>query len=139
MLFLLLLPCVVMVSATAGAQTPPDKLTWDQSRSVYNRRIQPPEPPEKVDWEERVTALLQEQPGDIVVTGVGDMIFNEQISNLPEPDHQQLFRLMQEADIAYGNLEFSINDHPELQRPFYNFRAPIRRSPGRWRRSASTW
>lgn len=33
------------------------------------------------------------------------------------------FRIMQEADIAYGNLEFSINDRPELQRPFYNFRA----------------
>jgi len=51
------------------------------------------------------------------------MIFNQQISRLPEPDHQQLFRLMQEADIAYGNLEFSINSRPELQRPFYNFRA----------------
>ena len=52
------------------------------------------------------------------------MIFNEQISRLPEPDHRQLLRIMQEADIAYGNLEFSINDHPELQRPFYNFRRP---------------
>ena len=31
---------------------------------------------------------------------------------------------MQEADLAYGNLEFSMNGHPELQRPFYNFRAP---------------
>jgi poly-gamma-glutamate synthesis protein (capsule biosynthesis protein) len=31
---------------------------------------------------------------------------------------------MQEADIAYGNLEFSINDRPELQRVFYNFRTP---------------
>lgn len=111
-------------AALGSAQTPADKLTWDQSKSVYNRRIHPPAPPEKVNWEERITALLKEQPGDIVITGVGDMIFNEQISNLPEPDHQQLFRLMQEADIAYGNLEFSINDHPELQRPFYNFRAP---------------
>jgi poly-gamma-glutamate capsule biosynthesis protein CapA/YwtB (metallophosphatase superfamily) len=42
---------------------------------------------------------------------------------LPEPYHQQLLRIMQEADIAYGNLEFSINAYPELQRPFYNFRA----------------
>jgi poly-gamma-glutamate synthesis protein (capsule biosynthesis protein) len=32
---------------------------------------------------------------------------------------------MQEADIAYGNLEFSINERPELQRTFYNFRAPL--------------
>jgi poly-gamma-glutamate capsule biosynthesis protein CapA/YwtB (metallophosphatase superfamily) len=108
----------------ALAQTPPEKLTWDQSRSVYNRRIHPPLPAEKVDWEGRVTALLKEEPGDIIVTAVGDMIFNEQISNLRDGEHQQLFRLMQEADIAYGNLEFSLNDHPEAQRPFYNFRAP---------------
>jgi poly-gamma-glutamate synthesis protein (capsule biosynthesis protein) len=90
---------------------------------VYNRRVRPPEPVEKIDWDGRVTALLKEEPGDIVVTGVGDMIFNSQISTLPEPYHQQLFRLMQEADVAYGNLEFSLNEHPELQRPFYNFRA----------------
>jgi len=123
---------LLLVAASAGvgirfgwAQTPPEKLTFDQSKSVYNRRIHPPLPPEKIDWDGRVTALLREQPGDVVITGVGDMIFNEQISNLPEPDHQQLFRIMQEADIAYGNLEFSINDHPELQRPFYNFRAAV--------------
>ncbi len=99
-------------------------LTFDQSRSVYNRRLRPPEPPDRVDWEARVSALLVEQPGDIVVTGVGDMIFNQQISTLPEPHHRQLLRLMQEADIAYGNLELSLNDHPEAQIPFYNFRAP---------------
>jgi len=100
-----------------------EKLTFDQSMSVDNRRIHPPEPPESVDWAGRVTALLHEQPGDVIVTAVGDMIFNEQISRLPEPDHRQLFRIMQEADLAYGNLEFSLNSHPELQRPFYNFRA----------------
>jgi len=99
-------------------------LTWDQSRSVYNRRIRPPEPAERIDWEERITALLHEDPGDVIITGVGDMIFNEQISKLAEPYHRQLFRVLQEADIAYGNLEFSLNEHPELQRPFYNFRAP---------------
>jgi poly-gamma-glutamate capsule biosynthesis protein CapA/YwtB (metallophosphatase superfamily) len=108
------------------AQAPEQKkLTWDQSKSVYNRQIHPPQPVEKIDWEGRVTAMLKEEPGDIIITGVGDMIFNEQISKLPEPVHQQLFRIMQEADIAYGNLEFSINEHPEAQRPFYNFRAPL--------------
>lgn len=102
----------------------PAALEWDQGQSVYNRRLDPPPVSDDVDWEERVTALLDEQPGDIILTAVGDMIFNHQISSLPEPDHQQLLRLMQEADIAYGNLEFSINDRPELQRPFYNFRTP---------------
>jgi poly-gamma-glutamate capsule biosynthesis protein CapA/YwtB (metallophosphatase superfamily) len=100
-------------------------LTFDQSRSVYNRRIHPAEPAAAVDWEARVTRMLREEPGDVIITGVGDMIFNQQISRLREPDHSQLLRIMQEADIAYGNLEFSLNGHPELQRPFYNFRAPV--------------
>ena len=126
-LWVLLLACAGLGwgTGTARAQAQEQKkLTWDQSKSVYNRRIRPPEPAENIPWEERVTAMLKEEPGDIIVTGVGDMIFNEQISKLPEPYHHQLFRLMQEADIAYGNLEFSINEHPEAQRPFYNFRAP---------------
>jgi len=111
-------------SISFGQAPPADKLTWDQSKSVYNRRARPPQPAESVNWEQRVTDLLKEQPGDIIITGVGDMIFNKQISKLPDPDRQQLLRIMQEADIAYGNLEFSMNDHPELQRPFYNFRTP---------------
>jgi poly-gamma-glutamate capsule biosynthesis protein CapA/YwtB (metallophosphatase superfamily) len=112
--------------AAPGAQGGDQKnLTWDQSRSVYNRRVHPLQASEKIDWDGRVTRLLKEEAGDIIITGVGDMIFNEQISRLSDPDRRNLFRLMQEADIAYGNLEFSINDHPELQRPFYNFRAPL--------------
>ena len=121
----LVIGCVIGLIGAAGAwaqQPAPKLLTFDQSMSVYNRRIHPPEPPEKVDWEGRITGLLREQPGDVIVTAVGDMIFNQQISTLREPDIRQLLRLMQEADIAYGNLEFSINEHPELQRPFYNFR-----------------
>jgi len=114
---------ITVFSAPLGAEE--KKLTWDQSQSVYNRRIHPPQPAERVDWEARVTRLLREEPGDIIITCVGDMIFNEQISRLREPDRRQLLRIMQEADIAYGNLEFSINGHPELQRPFYNFRAPL--------------
>ena len=105
------------------AQAPQGKMTWDQSKSVYNRRIRPQEAPANVNWDERITTLLKEEPGDIILTAVGDMIFNQKISDLPDPDRKGLFRIMQEADIAYGNLEFSINEHPELQRPFYNFRA----------------
>ena len=73
-------------------------------------------------WDDRVTRLLREEPGDVIVTAVGDLIFNEKISDRPEPDRRNLVRLLQEADVAYGNLEFSINERPELQKPFYNFR-----------------
>jgi len=109
----LVVGCLVgLVGASwAWSQQPtPKPITLDQSMSVYNRRIHPPEPPEKVDWEGRVTGLLREQAGDVIITAVGDMIFNEQISTLRDPERRQLLRLMQEADIAYGNLEFSIND-----------------------------
>jgi len=85
--------------AQALAATP-EPLTFDQSRSVYNRMLKPAEPADGVDWEARVDALLHEQPGDVIVTAVGDMIFNQQITTLPEPHHRQLLRLMQEADIA---------------------------------------
>ena len=122
---LLLAVVVCGLPTRSGAQAPArKKLWWDQSKSVYNRRIRPPEPAERINWEQRVTAMLKEESGDIIVTAVGDMIFNKQISNLREPFRRQLLRILQEADIAYGNLEFSINEHPELQRPFFNFRAP---------------
>jgi hypothetical protein len=101
-----------------------EMMTWDQSQSVYNRRIGPAPAPTNINWDARITELLKEEPGDVIVTAVGDMIFNKQISQLSDPDHKNIFRLLQEADIAYGNLEFSINEHPEAQRPFYNFGVP---------------
>ncbi len=114
---------LLLSAGPVWATEAPGKLTFDQSRSVTKRRIHPPEAPEKVDWAGRISTLLREEPGDVVVTAVGDMIFNEQISNLPSAEHRQLLRILQESDIACGNLEFSMNAHPEAQRPFYNFRA----------------
>lgn len=99
-------------------------LNQDDPRAVHLRQIRPKEAPEKVDWASRISALLKEEPGDTVITAVGDMIFNQPLTHLQEPERRQLFRVMQEADVAYGNMEFSLNDRPELQRPFYNFRAP---------------
>ena len=96
----------------------------DDPRSVYQRRIHPVEAAERIDWAGRIGELLKEESGDLIVTAVGDMIFNQPITQLTEPDRAGLFRIMHEADVAYGNMEFSLNDRPELQRPFYNFRAP---------------
>ncbi|MCL4807437.1 MAG: CapA family protein [Thermoanaerobaculia bacterium] len=111
---------ILWAGGVAAAEPP----GWDQGRSVYERRVRPAEAPEKVDWEARVSALLREEPGDLVVAAVGDLIFNERISHLGEPERKNLLRILQEADVAIGNLEFSLNDRPELQKPFYNFRAP---------------
>ncbi len=41
--------------AQAPAETP-QPLVFDQSKSVYNRELEPAEPPDGVDWEARVTA-----------------------------------------------------------------------------------
>ncbi len=118
-----LLAALSVVMPPVMAQTAGADLKFDDSRSVYNRRVRPPEPPDKADWEARVTQLLREEPGDVVVTAVGDIILNEQVSTLKDPARQQLYRIMQEADLAYGNLEFSLNRRPDEQRVFYNFRA----------------
>jgi poly-gamma-glutamate synthesis protein (capsule biosynthesis protein) len=115
LLALLALPCGAQGAATAAKDDP---------RAVHLRRIHPPEPVERIDWAGRITELLKEEPGDLTLTAVGDMIFNQPITQLAEPERAGLFRIMQEADVAYGNMEFSLNDRPELQRPFYNFRAP---------------
>lgn len=115
--------------ALAASAQPPSESPAPEARSVYLRRHHPPEPVERVDWKGRLDGLLRKEPGDLVVTAVGDMIFNEPISQLTDPERAGLVRLMQEADVAYGNMEFSLNDRPDLQRPFYNFRAP---SEFRW-------
>lgn len=114
---------LALLAAPAQAQTAtgPGK---DDARAVHLRRVHPPEPAERIDWAGRITELLKEEPGDLSLTAVGDMIFNQPITQLSDPDRAGLFRIMQEADVAYGNMEFSLNDRPELQRPFYNFRAP---------------
>jgi poly-gamma-glutamate synthesis protein (capsule biosynthesis protein) len=110
-------------AAQSASQSAPGILK-DDPRNVYQRRIHPPEPAERLDWPGRIGELLKAEPGDLVVTAVGDMIFNQPITQLSDPERAGLFRIMQEADIAYGNMEFSLNDRPELLRPFYNFRAP---------------
>ncbi|MCG8504913.1 MAG: CapA family protein [Sphingomonadales bacterium] len=76
-----------------------------------------------VDWDSRVDALLgRDEPDDIIVTAVGDMIWNRELTHFPEPDYRNLYRILQEAEIAYGNLEMSLNERPDLQRGLYNYR-----------------
>ena len=74
-------------------------------------------------WDDRITDLLADsQPDDIVLTALGDMIWNRELTHFEEPYYRNLYRILQEAEITYGNLEMSLNEHPELQRNRYNFR-----------------
>jgi hypothetical protein len=120
--FVTLVTVMAAAQSSAPSSVMEKKSEWDQSKSVYKRRISPRVAPDKTDWDARITQMLKEEPNDIVMTAVGDMIFTEKISGFPEPDHQNLYRLMREADIGFGNLEMSLNERPDLQRPFYNFR-----------------
>lgn len=75
-----------------------------------------------IDWSRRIDELLKTEKGDIIVTAVGDMIFTREISGYEEPEYQNLYRIMQDAHLAYGNLEMSLNDKPEEQKRTYDFR-----------------
>ncbi|MBN1221823.1 MAG: CapA family protein [Candidatus Aminicenantes bacterium] len=77
---------------------------------------------EDINWDERIDKLLEVEKGDIIVTAVGDMIFTREISGYEEPEYQNIYRVMQDAHIAYGNLEMSLNEKPEEQRGTYDFR-----------------
>ncbi len=80
-------------------------------------------PLQGIDWDGRVDSLLAEKsPDDIVLTAVGDMIFNREITGFEEPGYRNLYRIMREANIAFGNLEMSLNEQPDRQRGHYNFR-----------------
>lgn len=73
-------------------------------------------------WDERIDALLGgKRPGDIVLTALGDMIWTRNLTHFDEPEYRNLYRVLQQAEITYGNLEMSLNERPELQRGLYNY------------------
>lgn len=73
-------------------------------------------------WDSRVEELLgTKKADDIVVTALGDMIWTRELTHFDEPEFRNLYRILQEAQITYGNLEMSLNEHPELQRGLYNY------------------
>ncbi len=76
----------------------------------------------EINWDQRVDKLLKVSEGDLILTAVGDMIFTREINHFPEPYFQNLYRIMREANVAYGNLEMSLNEKQEFKRSFYNFR-----------------
>lgn len=78
---------------------------------------------DSVDWDNRVDKLLQvSDDNDIIFTAVGDMIYNREITHFNEPYHKNLYRIIQDARLGYGNLEMSLNEQPGKQRGTFNFR-----------------
>ncbi|MCC6507362.1 MAG: hypothetical protein IT475_18185, partial [Aquimonas sp.] len=79
---IMLLACASV--AAADAVTPPS--ARNEVTSVYQHLVHQAVREPSVDWAARIDALLTEQPGDVVITAVGDMIFNEPISQLEAPE-----------------------------------------------------
>lgn len=75
-----------------------------------------------VNWDKRINGLLKASKGDIILTAVGDMIFNREISHFTESHYQNLYRILKNAKLAYGNLEMSLNEKSEFQIGFRDFR-----------------
>ena len=97
-------------------------LLWGKG-VAFGHRVDPaPHSSGNIKWEQRVDKLLKVSKGDIILTAVGDMIFNREISGFKEPHYQDLYRIMRDAHIAYGNLEMSLNERPGKQRGTFNFR-----------------
>jgi len=97
-------------------------LLWGKGVGFAHRVDPAPKSSKDIKWEQRVDKLLKVSKGDIILTAVGDMIYNEEISHFTEPYYKNLYRILQDARLAYGNLEMSLNEKPELQRSTYQFR-----------------
>lgn len=58
-----------------------------------------------VDWAARVSALARPEAGDIVVTAVGDLMLSRPEATRPGAQVQEMYRVMREADVGFGNCE----------------------------------
>jgi poly-gamma-glutamate synthesis protein (capsule biosynthesis protein) len=56
-----------------------------------------------------LNVLLAKKKEQTVISAVGDLIFTQKISGIKAPDYAGLYRILQESDITYGNLEMSLN------------------------------
>jgi poly-gamma-glutamate synthesis protein (capsule biosynthesis protein) len=57
------------------------------------------------DWTARIAALPRPAAGEIVVTAVGDMIISSPAAVRSAPDVQQMYKVLRDADVAFGNCE----------------------------------
>ncbi len=73
-------------------------------------------------WDDRKANLHNGKKADeILLTALGDMIWTRELTHFDEPEFRNLYRLLQDAEITYGNLEMSLNERPDLQRGLYNY------------------
>jgi poly-gamma-glutamate synthesis protein (capsule biosynthesis protein) len=71
-----------------------------------------------VDWAARVAALPAPTPDEVVIAAVGDMMVSDPVPNRSLPEVQALYRVLQDADIAFGNCEQAIASQGVLKGGF---------------------
>ena len=58
-----------------------------------------------IDWTARIAALPRPAAGEIVVAAVGDMIISSPAAARPAVEVQQMYKILRDADVAFGNCE----------------------------------
>jgi hypothetical protein len=58
-----------------------------------------------IDWAARVAALPQPAADEVVIAAVGDMMISDPVSNRGLPEVDALYRVLRDADVAFGNSE----------------------------------
>jgi poly-gamma-glutamate synthesis protein (capsule biosynthesis protein) len=58
-----------------------------------------------IDWAARVGALPRPRPDELLITAVGDMIISSPANGRSAPNVQEMYRVLREADVAFGNCE----------------------------------
>lgn len=60
------------------------------------------------DWSNRVASLPRPPQGEVLLTAVGDMIISTAAAARTTPQAQQIYRVLRDADVAFGNCEQAI-------------------------------
>jgi poly-gamma-glutamate synthesis protein (capsule biosynthesis protein) len=71
-----------------------------------------------VDWAARVAALPQPGADELVITAVGDVMISDPVSNRSLPEAQALYRLLNDADVAFANCEQPVTNQGTLKGGF---------------------
>jgi hypothetical protein len=72
----------------------------------WNAGLQAQTPP--LDWAARISSLPRPTDGEVVIAAVGDLIQSSPAADRLAPEVQQMYRVLREADVGFGNCEETI-------------------------------
>src|SRR4249919_504797 len=75
-------------------------------RRGWNAGLQAQTP--TLDWAARISSLSRPTDGEVVIAAVGDLIQSSPAADRPAAEVQQIYRVLREADVGFGNCEETI-------------------------------